>query len=172
MKEVIVSWGQSGTGINNHIPLFWADNGTRKPAVPMTHIPQVLPSKQLALETQLLTLLLFLGPRSARAVGLGWRRFMSLLEILPTLRDDLWVFKTAAVEAQISQVFPSFAGQKLFLTCFMSPRMDECCVYLQMAHLREWLQSWLIPSDVLLWGSVNAVPLQTSRIAQVPSHNH
>ena len=81
MKEVIVSWGQTGTGINNHIPLFWADNGTRKPAVPMTHIPQVPPSKQLALETQLLTLFLFLGPRSARAVGLGWRRFMSLRDL-------------------------------------------------------------------------------------------
>ena len=62
-------------------------------------------------------------------------------------------------------------GKNWFLTCFSSPPVDELCVSFQMAHLREWLQSWLIPSAVLLRSSVNAVPLET-RISQVPSHDH
>lgn len=125
MKEVIVSWGQTGIGINNHITLFWADNGTRKPAVPMTHIPQVLPPKAAGLEPNSGTLPSSWAPEVLGSCGPGVGRFMSLLGIFWNPQGWPMSVKTAPVGAQNFTSVSIFAGQKLVSNMlYFSPWMS------------------------------------------------
>lgn len=77
-EDVILSWVQTGTGISNHIPCSELTlTGTRKPDVPMTPVPEVLPSsKRLAFER-----LVFLDPSSSWAPEV-----IGMAKVKPVLR--------------------------------------------------------------------------------------